>query len=244
MMVKFRETFITPLKQAFVQYREKRKLHPRLGKVDFGDLKRAEPISRNFGFERGKPVDRFYIERFLDENSHLIKGRVLEIGDNAYTLQFGKENVSQSDVLHYNNSNGKATITGDLTNLPQVEDGSFDCIILTQTLQFIYEKESALKTCRRILKPNGALLMTVPGISPLDDFEFGHNYFWNFTKQGVEELMKTVFPYADTKVDHHGNMFTAISFLNGISLNEIDPSLLEKSDKHIQMLISCRSIKK
>ncbi|MGB2696377.1 MAG: class I SAM-dependent methyltransferase, partial [Candidatus Zixiibacteriota bacterium] len=47
------------------------------------------PISRQFGFDRGKPIDRYYIENFLNENKHFIRGRVLEIGDNSYTKKYG-----------------------------------------------------------------------------------------------------------------------------------------------------------
>ena len=38
---------------------------PRLGSVDFGGLRRLTPVSRAFGFDRGLPIDRYYIERFL-----------------------------------------------------------------------------------------------------------------------------------------------------------------------------------
>jgi hypothetical protein len=40
--------------------------HPRpVGWVDLGQLRRGSPISRGFGLGRGKPLDRYYIETFL-----------------------------------------------------------------------------------------------------------------------------------------------------------------------------------
>ncbi|MCK4818885.1 polysaccharide deacetylase family protein, partial [bacterium] len=33
------------------------------------------PISSKFGFDRGKPIDRYYIENILNENKHFIRGR-------------------------------------------------------------------------------------------------------------------------------------------------------------------------
>jgi hypothetical protein len=33
--------------------------------VDFGDLREQSPLSTKFGFDRGVPVDRFYIAEFL-----------------------------------------------------------------------------------------------------------------------------------------------------------------------------------
>src|SRR5689334_3710614 len=41
------------------------KLGPSVGEVRLGDLRRLTPISRNWGFDRGQPVDRYYIENFL-----------------------------------------------------------------------------------------------------------------------------------------------------------------------------------
>ena len=38
---------------------------PAIGGVRFGDLARTAPIDGNFGFGRGTPVDRFYIESSL-----------------------------------------------------------------------------------------------------------------------------------------------------------------------------------
>jgi hypothetical protein len=62
---------------------------PRIGRVNFGDLRRTAPVSRWFGFDRGLPVDRRYIEGFLRRYSSDIRARVLEVGDSAYTLRFG-----------------------------------------------------------------------------------------------------------------------------------------------------------
>jgi hypothetical protein len=71
-----------------------------VGAVEFGHLRRLRPISPNFGFDRGKPLDRRYIEDFLSRNADDIKGRVFEVADNAYTIQFGGTRVTQSDILH------------------------------------------------------------------------------------------------------------------------------------------------
>ena len=74
---------------------------PAVGRVRFGDLHRLTPISQCFGFDRGLPVDRYYIERFLARHASEIVGRVLEIGDDTYTRRFGGSRVSRSDVLTF-----------------------------------------------------------------------------------------------------------------------------------------------
>ena len=47
---------------------------------------------------------------------------MLEIGDNEYTLKYGGERVTKSDILHVDENNGKATFIGDLSNAPQLPD--------------------------------------------------------------------------------------------------------------------------
>src|SRR3954467_15760583 len=77
-------------------------------------LRVHEPVSTQFGLDRGRPVDRFYIERFLEQNKELIRGRVLEVQERTYTDWFGTA-VNQSDVLHAGPGNPEGTLVGDLT---------------------------------------------------------------------------------------------------------------------------------
>ena len=138
---------------------------PRLGSVDFGGLRRVTPVSRVFGFDRGTPIDRYYIERFLGTQAEDIRGRVLEIGDDRYTREFGGSRVTRSDVLHVVAGNPQATIVADLTHADDVPSESFDCIVCTQTLQMIVDVEAALRHLARMLQPGGVLLTTSSGIN-------------------------------------------------------------------------------
>ena len=92
---------------------------PAVGAVDFGDLRRTAPISRKFGVDRGLPVDRFYIERFLEAEADSIRGQVLEIGEDTYTRRFGGQRVTGNDVLHVTGDNPAATIVADLADAPR-----------------------------------------------------------------------------------------------------------------------------
>src|SRR5687767_2014936 len=105
---------------------------PRVGHVRFGSLRRVNPISRHFGFDRGQPVDRHYIEGFLARNATDVRGRVVEVGDDSYTRRFGAGRVTRSDVLHVSADNPQATIVADLANAEHVPSDTFDCVIVTQ----------------------------------------------------------------------------------------------------------------
>ena len=117
----------------------------------------GHPISPAWGFDRGTPVDRIYIERFLLSNASDVRGHVLEIREDEYTRRFGGPAVTSSDVLSLSPNDGRPNIIGDLTDPPQIPSNTYDCIILTQTLQLIHDIRSALGTILRILRPGGVL---------------------------------------------------------------------------------------
>ncbi|GAB3820333.1 glycosyltransferase [Pontibacter rugosus] len=216
---------------------------PRPGKVALGDFNRYTPFSTQFGYDRGGPVDRYYIENFLEQEADSVKGRVLEIGDNSYTVRYGGDKVTQSDILHVNNSNPKATLIGDISNAPQIPDNTFDCLILTQTLHLIYDFKGALHTCYRILKPGGTMLLTVPYITPIDYGEWEDVWYWSFTDKALKRLMQETFPKSTAEVTPHGNAFTAAAFLYGMGLQEVPLDKLVFNDPHYQVTITVKAIK-
>ncbi|CAK6686842.1 hypothetical protein ICNINCKA_00082 [Synechococcus sp. CBW1107] len=216
---------------------------PPVGKINFGDLRRLRPISQHFGYERGLPVDRYYIENFLAHQSADIKGRVLEIGDDSYTRHFGEKHVTCSEVLHVKKGNLRATYVGDLINAEQIPSDAFDCLIITQTLHLIYDIRAALSTIYRILRPGGVALVTVPGISQLSVDEWAEYWCWAFTSRSCQFLFQEFFPAEHLQVQSFGNVLSAIAFLEGISAGELSNSELEYHDTCYQMLITIRAVK-
>ena len=216
---------------------------PPPGKIQPGDFDRLTPFSADFGFDRGGAIDRFYIEKFLEQNHCYVRGRVLEIGDNAYTLKFGRDKVLQSDILHIDNHNSRATYIGDITDVPQIPSEAFDCIIFTQTLHLIYDFTSALKTCYRILKPGGCLLLTVPGISHVDKGAWRDYWLWSFTDASIRKLMSQTFNGSSVDIKTYGNVYVAASFLYGVGLPEFRKDFLFHHDPSYQVVISAAAIK-
>jgi SAM-dependent methyltransferase len=218
--------------------------NPPVGRVDFGDLRQPRPISDVWGLDRGRPVDRYYIEQFLGANAHLIQGHVLEIGNNTYTRQFGGERVTRSDVLHISPESPNATIIADLTNADHVESDSFDCIICTQTIHLIYEIDAAIATLSRIVKPGGIVLVTVPGISQISRYDMDRwGDFWRFTSASIERLFKNTLSFLEVEVTVFGNVLAAIAFLHGVAAEELTPQELELVDPDYQLLLAVKARK-
>jgi hypothetical protein len=217
---------------------------PQLGSVSFGDLRRVTPVSRHFGTDRGGAIDRYYIEAFLEAQRSDVHGRVLEIGDATYTRRFGGGRVQQSDVLHIHDRNPAATIVGDLMDLPQVTNETFDCVILTQTLQFVYRPAAAVATLHRILKPGGVLLVTVPGITQIATAgEWGQTWYWSFTERSVRRLLSETFGGGAVTTSVQGNVLAAAAQLYGLGAGELSAEELATTDPDYQVIITGRAVR-
>jgi SAM-dependent methyltransferase len=217
---------------------------PVVGAVQLGDLARLTPISRDWGFDRGRPVDRFYIERFLAAHAPDIRGRVLEVSNNEYTRRFGGTEVTHSDVLHPFEGNPRATVTADLTRREPRLEQQFDCIICTQTLQFIYEVREAVQQLHRWLKPGGVTLVTVPGISQVsrEDMELTGDY-WRFTGAAVERMFADAFGAGTFEIESWGNVLAAVTFLHGIAVEELDEAELLEPDPQFPLITTVRAVR-
>jgi SAM-dependent methyltransferase len=219
------------------------KYSPPVGKVKFGSLRNLKPISQQFGFDRGQPIDRYYMENFLSRQSEHIHGFVLEIGDNFYTYKFGGDRVTKSDVLHAVEGNPNATIIGDLSDAEHIPSNTFDCFILTQTLQYVYDLRSGLKTIYRILKPGGIVLVTLPSITPLSDAEWNNYWYWGFTTVSAQKLFEEVFPKTNVEVETYGNVLAATAFIQGLATQELTKAELDYRDPSYQVLITVKAVK-
>ena len=217
--------------------------HARLGAVDFGSLRRTTPVSRQFGFDRGLSIDRYYIEQFLAKSAEVIRGRVLEVADSGYTRRFGGGKVDSAEVLHLQDGEG-ATIVADLTDAPQIPSDTFDCVVLTQTLPFIYDVRAAISTLYRILRPSGTLLATFPGISEISRYDMDRwGDYWRFTSLSARRLFEEAFTPGDVEVDVHGNVLAAVAFLHGLAAEELRERELAYRDPDYELLITVGATK-
>jgi SAM-dependent methyltransferase len=216
---------------------------PLPGRVDFGDLRRTAPMSRHFGFERGLPVDRHYVEQFLAAHAGDIAGRVLEVGESTYTRRFGGSRVRRSDVLHIDPDAPGATIIADLAAADHVASDAFDCIVLTQTLHLIYDVPAAIRTLHRILAPGGVVLVTAPGISQLHSGRWRDTWYWAFTPASATRLFAEHFAPGEVRVESHGNVLAAIALLEGLATEELRPEELAVDDPSYPVTVAVRAVK-
>lgn len=209
-----------------------------------GDAGSTTPISRAWGFGRGLPVDRRYIEHFLERHAGDIRGRTLEVGDDAYTRRFGGDRVERADVLYDRDGNPKATIVADLNAADDLEPELFDCIVFTQTLQFIYDVHAAVRTLHRLLRPGGVLLLTAPGTTQSGPDEYSDSWYWSFTTHALRRLLGDVFGDGQVEVEAQGNVLAAVALLHGLAVEDLAPGDLDRRDPHYEVVVTARAVKK
>ena len=203
-------------------------------------FRRTSPLSAVWGFDRGTPVDRYYIESFLEENRRDIAGRILEVAGSEYTIKFGT-GVTQAEVLDIDPSNKLATLVADLSVANQIPPSAFDCFILTQTLQFIFDIESAIENAYRLLRPGGVLLATLPSVSRIAPEAVED--CWRLTVPSCTRLFAKSFGERNISVVSYGNVLTCVAFLQGMAYEELSQKELAKIDDAFPLIIAVRAVK-
>jgi SAM-dependent methyltransferase len=206
-----------------------------------GTIRRTSPLSDHYGRDRGTPVDRYYIERFLAREQAAITGRVLEVLNREYTERFGR-GVERSDVLDIDPSNTDATIVADLAAADEIPSDEFDCVVLTQTLQYVYDLEAAVGHVHRILRPGGTVLCSVPVVSRVDRSELESEY-WRLTAAACSRLFGEAFRDGEVDVRTHGNVLTSVAFLMGMAAEELSPRRLDRDDPFFPLVVTVRATK-
>lgn len=207
-----------------------------------GDLRRTTPFG-TWGESRGGPIDRYYVGQFIARHAGDMRGRALEIAGDEYIQWYGTD-VHRADILDIREDNPRATFVADLAEAPNVPDSTFDCVLVTQLLPFIYDVRAALATTHRILVPGGVLLATTPGIcriAPVEAELYGH--WWNFTSMSMKRLCEGAFGAGNVEVQTYGNVLSAAAFLFGLGEFDLSPEELAVHDPAFQVTIGVRAVK-
>lgn len=207
----------------------------RLIPVDATTLTRSTPVSRRFAMDRGTPIDRHYIEKFLSRHASSIGGDVMEIGGAEYIRKFARDPRSIA-VLHATPGNPQATLIADLTEPATLPTAAIDCLICTQTLNFIFDVGRAVDGIAKLLRPDGVALVTVAGISQISRYDMSRwGDYWRFTDAALHRLFAAQF---DARIEIFGNVAAAVAFLQGVAVEDLpDPAILDDADPDYQLTL-------
>jgi len=198
----------------------------------------VKPLGDRYAYGRGESVDRRYIESFLSDNRGVVRGRCMEVGDDRYTQRFGGAGVQAIDILDVDSDNPKATIIGDLQDLSHVEGSSFDCIIVTQVLQFLEDPSAGVRELRRLLAPGGSALVTMPSMAPIDHINLDMH---RFMPLGVSRMFSQFFEGTDTVVTTYGNLLTGMAYWSGLAQEDLPRRAWEFDDPTYPVIVTVRA---
>ena len=211
-------------------------------------LKKTTPVSRVFGLDRGTPIDRYYIDRFLDVYCTGLMDKsktynTLEIGGRVYSEYLKKqcEGVTFfSDVLDYKKGE-------DLTDFSTLKKEYYDLFICTQTFNFIYDIKKAISGAYYTLNSGGILLATVAGtITPISRYDMNRwGHYWGFTDLSAKKIFSDVFGEDNVSVTAYGNVMAATAFVQGVAIEDLsDLSSLDYEDDDYQIILGIICLKK
>ena len=212
------------------------------GKVRWGGLRRTRPFSRYWGYDRGTPIDRIYIEGFLAEHATDVRGSCLEVLNGDYIDRFGGARVSRRDVLDIDPANTNATIVADLGEVNCLPEARFDCVIFTQTLHLIPDMRVALANNWRALAPRGVLLLTVAAMGRHDTHQGFHHDRWRVTQTGLDWLVSDL-SGARATIGTYGNLVSCTAFLYGLAAEELSSEELTFTDPQFPLIVASRVYK-
>ena len=212
------------------------------GTVRWGSLRRTTPFNRSWGYDRGTPIDRVYIEEFLARHATDVQGACLEVLNADYTYRFGGTRVTSTDVLDIDPSNTAATIVADLGEPDSLPAERFDCAILTQTLHLVPDMSAALANTWRALSPGGVLLLTAPALGRHEARKSFHHDRWRVTSTGLQWLL-TGLSDARAEITTYGNVLSCTAFLYGLAAEELRPEELQVFDREFPLVVAARVIK-
>ena len=198
------------------------------------------PLSQCYGYDRGTPVDRPYIDDFLTVHAELIRGAAAEVKTNTYLHRYGENRLTSITIIDIDDDNPAATLRADLAAPSSLPPARFDCIVLTQTLQLLPDPAQTLATCARALRPGGSLLVTVPAVARISP-SGGATDRWRFTPAGLRQLFTGW--TGEVTVTGYGNLRACLAALLGEAAEELGPGQLDHHDPNFP-LIACAAARR
>jgi 2-polyprenyl-3-methyl-5-hydroxy-6-metoxy-1,4-benzoquinol methylase len=133
-------------------------------------------------------------------NSQSQKGKLLDIGAGTGDfLVVAKNDGWQITGIEPGEKPRNSAIQKGVSfanNLSDLEDNSFDVITMWHVLEHVSDLEFQIKELKRLIKPNGTILIAVPNFKSFDANYYGKfwaafdvpRHLWHFSKTAIEKL--------------------------------------------------------
>jgi len=194
---------------------------PPVGELNWGDLRRLVPICARFGFSRGAPIDRYYLDQFIHKIRPIVLGDVVEIGgkdSNRAAYQFDHATQYRGFDMF---GDPDISLVGDAHDPQALPEGQLDTIIAFNVLEHCPKPWLVIDNMRRWLKPGGMAIVMVPSCQRLHRMP---EDYWRPMPAALGHLFST---WSDPELHVYGNPLTTIAAMMGISVGELSAAELD-----------------
>jgi len=160
---------------------------------------------------------RKILDKLLEQNKHYYKGVVLDIGGrDRGKFKKPKDKVEKwifADVEEKHNPD----IILNVENMMNIASESIDVINAIELFEHVKKPENGLKECYRVLKRNGAMILSAPFLYPIhaDPCDFQR-----WTKDKWEKELKAA-SFKIEKLEIMGRYFTVIMDMKKALINQL-----------------------
>jgi SAM-dependent methyltransferase len=196
-------------------------LSPAVDTLDWGDFKRQFPICHKFGFTRGTPVDRYYLNQFVNKIREQVVGSVLEIGG----VQLNKEIYQFSYATEYQTLDlvftPGVTVVGDVHDSTIIVPESLDTILLFNVLEHCHNPWVVVQNIYSWLRVGGKCFCMVPSAQRLHSIP---KDYWRPLPDGMKQLFQG---FSEYNLHIYGNPLTVLASFMGVAAEELSPQDLD-----------------
>jgi len=191
-----------------------------IGAIDFGDFKRKLPFCPQFGHFRGNPVDRYYLDRFIEQIRNEVKGVTLEIGGSKGNRElYGLTNTTSYLTMDLNGEG--LDIIGDAHDTQAVEEASLDTVLLFNVLEHCERPWVVVDNIYQWLKPRGQVFCMVPNAQRVHRVP---QDYWRILPDAMTSLFAR---FGRRKLYVYGNPLTTLAAYYGIAAEELSREELD-----------------
>jgi glycosyltransferase involved in cell wall biosynthesis len=203
--------------------------HIRRGLIRWGDFNSLQPISGKIGFERrSSSILARITKSFLNQHRSVIQGRVIELGDDSLTREYGGERVRSVTILR-----PSELFSDDGTNVGP--EDTCDCLIAMDAVQYADDPSLVVGNIERRLSPGGTALVILPGLVPMTAIPSDR---WRFTPFAVRKLFETAFRPETIEVQLYGNVRLAMATFHGLGEADLDEAAFKHHDDAFPLFVA------
>lgn len=116
------------------------------------------------------------------------RGKLIDLGCGDMPFRnLIADKISSYESLDFYPRTPDVTHVGDIQDMSMIDAESYDTAICLEVLEHVPDPFQAVREIRRILKPDGILIVSVPHLSRLHDEP--HDYY-RFTRHGIKYLLE------------------------------------------------------